>query len=81
MSEQNNLDTVHERLFNAYAYLCASIGAQLDLLAKDNNPEVQLQRARVVRKLAQAVGYLGHPVTVAIDQMYETHPVTEVHTE
>ena len=75
------MDNIHERLFNAYAYTCAAIGAQLDLLAQDNDPAVQLQRARVIRKLAQAVAYLGNPVTVAIDQMYETHPLTEVKAE
>jgi hypothetical protein len=72
------MDNIHGDLFEAYDDLCAAISDQIDLLAAGNNPEVQLRRARVIRKLAQAVAYLGNPVTVAIDQLYETHPLTTV---
>ncbi len=63
------MDNIHDNLFNAYAALCFAISEQVDLMAKDNDPAVQLQRARVVRKLAQAVSYLGNPVVVAEDMV------------
>lgn len=72
------MDKLHEQLFEAYGYLCSSILAQLGLMEKDNNPETQLERATVVCELAQAVSTLAYPVTAAIDQMYRTHPLTEV---
>lgn len=72
------MDNIHERLFNAYAYLCASIGAQLDLLAKDNDPEVGFQRARVISELIHGVSSIFHAVSAADDQVREYNPLTEV---
>lgn len=72
------MEHLHERLFGAYMDVCSMITAQLDLMAQDNDPQVQMQRARVARKLAQSVMILSHAVVVAEDQVYDYHPRVEV---
>lgn len=72
------MDNIHETLFDAYTAACSAIVEQIVLMAQDNDPAVQLDRATVVCELAQAVSTLAYPVTAAIDQMYRTHPIIEV---
>lgn len=72
------MDNIHGALFTAYHDICTTITAQLYLMTQDNDPVTQLDRARVVRKLAQAVTMLGHTVVVAEDQVREYNPLTEV---